>query len=157
AQAEVYSADIALAQLLGDPQRVSASLPIPSGTLEIPVRDFRLDALILAALSSRSDILARQRAVKAAELRQELAHVNLIPDLSVNASYSHTATGTGGFVQPADNTLGAGLSVNLPFSRWKNRGEVEAAQAARTQAELQLRSAQLRAEVEIRAAHSKYL
>jgi outer membrane protein, heavy metal efflux system len=157
AQAEVYSADIALAQLLGDPQKVFPLLPIPTGTLEIPVRDFRLDALISTALSTRSDILARQRAVKAAELRQELAHVNLIPDLSVSASYSHTATGTGGFVQPADNTLGAGLSVNLPFSRWKNQGEVEAARAARTQAEIQLRAAQLRAEVEIRDAHSKYL
>lgn len=157
AQADVYSADITLAQLLGDPQRISVSLPIPQGTLEIPVREFQIEALISGALSTRSDILAKQRAVKAAELRQELAHVNLIPDLSVSASYSHTNTGTGGFVQPADNTIGAGLSVNLPFSRWKNQGEVEAARAARTQAEVQLRATQLRAEVEIRDAHSKYV
>lgn len=157
AQADVYSADITLAQLLGDPQKISAALPVPSGTLEIPVREFRVDALLASALATRSDVLSKQRAVKAAELRQELARANLIPDLSVNASYSHTAAGTGGFAQPPDNTLGAGLSVNLPFSRWKNQGEVEAARAARTQAEIQLRAAQLRVEVEVRDAYSKYL
>jgi len=157
AQADVYSADVALTQLLGDPQRISVALPVPSGTLEIPVREFRVDALLSTALATRSDVLSRQRAVKAAELRQELARVNLIPDLFVNGSYSHTGAGTGGFAQPPDSTLGAGLSVNLPFSRWKNQGEIEAARAARTQAEIQLRAAQLRVEVEVRDAYSKYL
>jgi cobalt-zinc-cadmium efflux system outer membrane protein len=101
--------------------------------------------------------MSKQRAAKAADLRIELANVNLIPDLSVSGSYSHTAAGTGGFAQPPDNTLGASLSVNLPFSRLRHRGELEGAQAARTQAELQLRSTQLRAEAEVRDAHSRYL
>ena len=39
----------------------------------------------------------------------------------------------------------------------RHRGELEGALATRTQAELQLRSTQLRAEAEVRDAHSSYL
>jgi outer membrane protein, heavy metal efflux system len=107
-------------------------------------------------LERRPDVISKQRAIKAADLRIELADVNLLPDLSVSGSYSHTTTGTGGFVQPADNTLGALLSVNLPFSRLRHRGELEAARATRTQADLQLRSTQLQVEEEVRDAYSRY-
>jgi len=55
-----------------------------------------------------------------------------------------------------DNTLSASLSVNLPFSRWQHRGELENANAVRTQAELQLKSAQLAAEIDVRDAYSRY-
>jgi len=157
AEADVYSADVALGQQLGKSERLSTQLPVPDGTLEIPIRAFDVDQLVATALERRPDVMSKQRAVKAADLRIELASVNLIPDLSVSGSYSHTATGTGGFAQPPDNTLGASLSVNLPFSRLRYRGELEGAQAARTQAELQLRSTQLRAEAEVRDAHSRYL
>jgi cobalt-zinc-cadmium efflux system outer membrane protein len=108
------------------------------------------------ALETRSDVLSRKHALRTAEWRIELAQVNLIPDVSVSGSYSHLATGTGGFVQPADNTFGAGLSVNLPFSRWRNRGELEGARAARTQAEIRLRSTELAVETEVRTAVSTY-
>jgi len=86
----------------------------------------------------------------------KLANVNLIPDFSVSGSCSHTATETGGFAQPADNTLGASVSVNLPFSRLRHRGEIEAAPATRTQAELQLHSTQLKVKEEVRDAYSRY-
>jgi cobalt-zinc-cadmium efflux system outer membrane protein len=98
----------------------------------------------------------KQRALKAAELRIELAKVNLLPDLTVSGAYSHLAAGTGGFVQPADNTLSATLSVNLPFSRWKNRGELETTRANRSQAEIQLQATRLRAETEVRDAFAQY-
>jgi outer membrane protein, heavy metal efflux system len=156
AQADVYSADLALAQQLGQADKLSAQMPVPTGSLEIPVRTFDLDALVASALQKRSDVLSRQRAVQAAGLRVELAQANLIPDLGVGGSYSHTGTGTGGFVQPPDNTLGASLSINLPFSRWRHQGEIETARASRTQAELQLRSAQIRVESEVRDAYSRY-
>jgi cobalt-zinc-cadmium efflux system outer membrane protein len=120
------------------------------------VRTFDVAQLVATALEHRPDVISKQRAIKAADLRIELANVNLIPDLSVGGSYSHTATGTGGFVQPADNTLGASLSVNLPFSRLRHSGEVEASRATRTQAELQLRSTQLQVEEEVRDAYSRY-
>ena len=156
AQADVYSADLVLGQQLGKSEELSAHLPVPDGTLEGPVRTFDVDQLVAGALERRPDVISKQRAIKAADLRIELANANLLPDLSVSGSYSHIATGTGGFVQPADNTLGASLSVNLPFSRLRHRGELEAARAIRTQAELQLRSTQLQVEEEVRDAYSRY-
>jgi cobalt-zinc-cadmium efflux system outer membrane protein len=112
--------------------------------------------LVATALERRPDVVSKQKALKAAESRIELANVNLIPDVTVSGSYSHLAAGTGGFVQPADNTLAASLSVNLPFSRWKNRGELEGARATRTQAEIQLKATQLQAETEVRSAYAQY-
>jgi outer membrane protein, heavy metal efflux system len=156
AQADVYSADLVLGQQLGKSEKLSAQLPVPDGTLEGPVRTFDVDQLVAGALERRPDVISKQRAIKAADLRIELANANLLPELSVSGSYSHTATGTGGFAQPADNTLGASLSVSLPFSRLRHRGELEAARATRTQAELQLRSTQLQVEEEVRDAYSRY-
>jgi outer membrane protein, heavy metal efflux system len=157
AEADVVSADLALGQQLGKPERLSAQLPIPDGTLDIPIRTFDIAQLVSTAFERRPDVVSKQRALKAADYRIELAHVNLIPDLTFSGSYSHLVAGTGGFVQPSDNTFSASLSLNLPFSRWRHRGELENAHAVRTQAELQLRSAQLRAEAEIRDAYSRYL
>ena len=156
AQADVYSADLVFGQQLGKSERLEAQLPVPDGSLEGPVRTFDVDQLVANALQHRPDVMSKQRAIQAAELRIELANVNLIPDFSVSGSYSHTATGTGGFIQPADNTLGASLSVNLPFSRLRHRGELETARATRTHAELQLRSTQLQVEQEVRDAYSRY-
>jgi outer membrane protein, heavy metal efflux system len=156
AQADVYSADLALAQQFGEPDKLSTQMPVPTGNLDVPARTFDPDALVVNALQKRSDVLSRQRAVQAAELRIQLAQANLIPDLGVSGTYSHTGTGTGGFVQPPDNTLGASLSFNLPFSRWRHQGEIETARASRSQAELQLRSAQIQVESEVRDAYSRY-
>ena len=156
AQADVYSADLVFGQQLGKSERLEAQLPVPDGSLEGPVRNFDVDQLVANALQHRPDVMSKQRAIQAADLRIELANVNLIPDFSVSGSYSHTATGTGGFIQPADNTLGASLSVNLPFSRLRHRGELETARATRTHAELQLRSTQLQVEQEVRDAYSRY-
>jgi len=156
AEANVVSADLVLGQVLGKPERIADRLPVPDGTLDIPVRTFDVAQLVVTALERRPDVLSKQRGLKAAELRIELANVNLLPDLTVSGGYSHLAEGTGGFVQPADNTLSATLSVNLPFSRWKNRGELETARANRTQAEIQLQATRLRAETEVRDAFAQY-
>jgi len=157
AEADVYSADVTLAQQLGQPQRLSMQLPVPSGRLDVPVRTFAVEQLVADALQTRSDVVSRTRALKAADLHLELARANLVPDLSVSGSYGHTGTGTGGFSQPPDNTIGASISFNLPFSRRLHPGEIEAAGATKTQAEIQLRSAQLRAEFEVRDAYSRYM
>jgi outer membrane protein, heavy metal efflux system len=156
AEADVYSADIALAQQLGQPQKFSTQLPVAAGSLNIPIRTFAIEELVASALQTRSDVISKTRALRAADLRIELARANLVPDVSVSGSYSHTGTGTGGFSQPPDNALGASVSLNLPLSRRLNPGEVEAARASRTQAELQLRSSQLRVEAEVRDAYSRY-
>jgi len=156
AQADVYSADLALAQQFGQAEKLSSQMPVPTGNLDIPIHTFDPDALVASALQKRSDVLSRRRALAAADLRIKLAQANLVPDLGVSGSYSHTGIGTGGFEQPADSTLGASLSVNLPFSRWRHQGEVESARASRTQAELQLQSAQIQVEAEVRDAYSRY-
>jgi cobalt-zinc-cadmium efflux system outer membrane protein len=156
AQADVYSADLALAQQFGQAEKLSREMPVPTGSLEVPIRTFDPDALVAGALQKRSDVLSRQRALQAAELRIALAQANLIPDLGVSGSYSHTGTGTGGFAQPPDNALGASFSINLPFSRWRHQGEIETARASRTQAELELSAAQIRVESEVRDAYSRY-
>jgi cobalt-zinc-cadmium efflux system outer membrane protein len=54
----------------------------------------------------------------------------------------------------ADKTLGASLSLNLPISRQLHPCELEAARATRIQAELQLKSVQLK--VEVRVALERY-
>src|ERR1700730_3930118 len=125
AQADVYSADLALAQQLGQAEKLSTQMPVPSGHLEVPIRTFDPEQLVANALQKRSDVMSRQRAVKAADLRIEWAQANLIPDLGVSGSYSHTGTGTAGFVQPPDNTLGASISVNLPVFRLRHEGGIE--------------------------------
>lgn len=156
ATADVYSADLVLGQQLGKPEKLVNQLPIPDGTLEMAVRTFDVSELVAIALERRPDVQSKQRALKAADMRIELAKVNLIPDVTVSGAYSHLVAGSGGFVQPADNTLSASLSVNLPFSRWQHRGELENGNAAHTQVELQLRSTQLAAETEVRDSYSRY-
>src|SRR4029077_10389510 len=107
AQADVYSADLVLGQQLGKSEKLAAQLPVPDGSLEGPVRTFDVEQLVANALQRRPDVMSKKRAILAADLRIEVANVNLIPDLSVSGSYSHTATGTGGIRQPADTLLGA--------------------------------------------------
>lgn len=156
AESDVYGADLAAAQQLGDADKLAARMPLPGGSLEITTRTFDVDQLVAHALENRSDVLSRTRAVKAAEERIKLAKANLIPDVAVNASFAHTGTGSGDFQQQEDNTISGGVSLNLPISRRLHPGELEAARATRTQAELQLRAAQLKVEVEVRDAYERY-
>lgn len=156
AQADVVSADLALGQQLGQAQKLSSQLPVPVGNLAIPDHTFHVDALVATAFQQRPDVISKTRALKAAELRIDLAKTNLIPDANFGGAYTHTGVGTGDFLQPPDNVLSFGLSVNVPVSRLRYQGEVEAARAARTQAELQLSSVQLRVEAEVRNAYSRY-
>jgi outer membrane protein, heavy metal efflux system len=156
AGSDVYSADLAAAQQLGNPDKLGPQMPMPSGSLEIATRTFDLDHLIAHAMQNRSDVLSRMRAIKAADERIKLAKANLVPDIAVNGAFSHTGTGSGDFLQQPDNTISGGASVNLPISRNLHRGELESARATRQQAELQLRSVQLKVEVEVRDAYEKY-
>lgn len=156
AESDVYSADLTAARQLGHPEKLGAQMPVPSGSLEIATRTVDVEQLVAHALQTRSDVVSRTRAMRAADERIKLAKANLVPDIAVNGGYSHTGTGTGGFSQPPDNTIGAGVSLNLPISRRKHPGELEAARATRTQAELQLHAAQLKVEVEVRDAFERY-
>ena len=155
-ESDVYSADLTLAQQLGHQERLGTQLPMPTGSLEVSTRAFDVDQLIASALQNRSDVVSRVRAVNAADERIRLAKANLVPDLSVNGGFSHTGSGSGDFQQEPDNTISGGVSLNLPISRRLNPGELEAARATRTQAELQLKSVQLKVEIEVRDANERY-
>jgi len=156
AESDVYGADLAAAQQLGNPDKLGTQMPVPSGSLEIGTRTFSLDQLIAHALQTRSDVLSRMRAINAADERVKLAKANLVPDIAANAAFSHTGSGSGDFEQQPDNTIAGGVSFNLPIFRNLHRGELASALATRQQAELQLHSAQLKVEVEVRDAYEKY-
>ena len=156
AQSDVYSADLAAALQLGSGDKLGDQMPLPVGSLEIATRTFDVNQLVAHALANRSDLVSRLRAIKAADERIRLAKANLVPDLAVNGFFAHTGTGSGDFQQQEDNTIGGGVSLNLPFSRRLHPGELEAAQATRTQAEFQLRATQLKVEVEVRDAFERY-
>jgi outer membrane protein, heavy metal efflux system len=156
AESDVFTADLVFAQQLGDRQKLTSQLPVPSGKLDIATRSFDIAHLVAQALESRPDALARTRAVRAAEERIHLARANLTPDVSLGGLFQHTGVGTGGFSQPPDYTIGATVSFNLPFSRRRYPGELETALATRRQADLQLRSVQLRVETEVRQAYERY-
>ena len=49
AQADVLSADLALGQQLGQPQRLSSQLPVPVGRLEIQWPHFRCRRLVASS------------------------------------------------------------------------------------------------------------
>jgi outer membrane protein, heavy metal efflux system len=156
AEADVYSADIVFAQQLGRSENLGTAILAPSGTLEIGIRTFLLDDLLAVALKNRSDVVSKTRALQAADRRIELAKSNLVPDLALSGTFSHTGTGTGDFLQQPDNVFSGGVSLNLPLSRRIHPGEVEGARAAHTQAELQLRAVQLQVEAEVRDAYRRY-
>jgi len=156
AQADVFSADLTLGRQLGQPQKLSSQLPIPVGRLDVGNRAFNVEDLVATAFQQRADVISKTRALKAADLRIDLAKANLIPDVSFGGGFTHTGVGTGGFAQPEDTTLSFGLSMNLPVSRLRYQVELESARAAHAQAEFQLRSVQLRVEAEVRDANSRY-
>jgi cobalt-zinc-cadmium efflux system outer membrane protein len=156
AEAEVYAQDVTLGQLMGSANALTTGLPEPRGNLDVPTRTFNVEQLLADAMTRRPDAASRTRAVESADARIALAHANLVPDLALAGTYQHTTEGQGGFSQPADSTLAASVSVNLPLFRRKYPGDLLAAQAARTQSELQLQGVRLKIEAELRQAFRRY-
>lgn len=99
--------------------------------------------------------MARRWAVGAADLRVDLASANRSIDLGISVGWQHSGPATGGFQQPAFESVGGTLTIPLPFSRLY-RGELQGAQAARAQARLLLGSAELRVQIEVSQALARY-
>jgi outer membrane protein, heavy metal efflux system len=156
AESDVYAQDVSLGQLMGSATALTTALPAPSGSLEIATRTFDVEMLLAEAMTRRSDAISRTRAVESAAAKIALAKSSLVPDLAVGATYQHSATGTDAFEQPADNSIAASVSVNLPIFRRRYQGDVLAAQAVRAQAELQLQALKVKIEAELRQAYSRY-
>ncbi|HUK34607.1 MAG TPA: TolC family protein [Vicinamibacterales bacterium] len=156
AESDVYAMDVSLGQLMGSAVALTTALPQPSGSLEIATRTFDVETLLAEAMTRRSDAISKTRAVQSAEAKIRLAKSSLVPDVGVAATYQHSAVGVGAFDQPADNSIAASIAVNLPIFRRQNPGDVLAAQAAHTQADLQLQAVKLKIEAELRQAYSRY-
>jgi cobalt-zinc-cadmium efflux system outer membrane protein len=152
AEADVAAADLALSLYLG----ARGSKVTPAGDLRIKPRAFDADALIAQALASRPDVASKRKATEGAAARVDLARANRWIDLTVNVSWQHSFPGTGGFLQPAFDALGATATFPLPFSK-VYRGELDAAIATQAQSRTAVEAAELRVEVEIRQAHARYV
>ena len=156
AAADVRNSDIGLALQMG---RAGAASFVLVGELGGPTRTFDLDKLIEQARTQRPDVVSKKQALAANKSRVSLARANRWIDLTLSLDWQHTGEPTGKFEMvapsPAYDALGATLSLPLPFSR-VYRGELDAAMASESQADWSLRSAELKAETDVRQAFEKY-
>jgi cobalt-zinc-cadmium efflux system outer membrane protein len=147
---------MSVGQLMGNSVALTTALPESSGGLEIATHTFNVETLLADAMTRRSDAISKTRAVESANAKIALAQSSLVPDVALAGTYQHATVGVGGFSQPADSSVVGSVSVNLPIFRRQYPGDLLAAQAAHTQAELQLQAVKLRIEAELRQAYSRY-
>jgi len=152
AEGDAEVARLALGLRIGAPNDRQVT---PHGDLRIPTRSFALEELLARARTSRPDLRSKELALEAARGRLHLAHANRWEDVTLNAGFLRTLTGTKDFAQPAYNSISAGLSIPLPLARIY-RGELDAAEAGVTQAEFAVKQAALLVETDVRQALVKY-
>ncbi|MYM96619.1 TolC family protein [Duganella vulcania] len=123
-----------------------------------------VEQLVRQAQDGRDDIRIARAALDAARASADLAQANRWVDPVVNVSLKntpsvHALTDAGGTVtnSPTQRSLSLGLTVSvpIPLSRTQ-RGEVLQAQSAVTQATLALRSAELKAQIDVRRLYAQY-
>ena len=142
--------------LLGFLGQPGAPLPNVSSRLNVPSRRFDLNRLLADALRSRPDIEAARRTFEAARSSVLLARLNRIPDptLGVTAQESLISRNP---IDPTPNFNSINLSVSVPLPVFNStRGEYLVARSTAAQAEQTLRSAALKAEVDVRGAFARY-
>jgi cobalt-zinc-cadmium efflux system outer membrane protein len=94
----------------------------------------------------RPDLVAAEANVRKAEAELRLQQRARIPDLTVSAQFEH---------HPPDQPNTAGLGFSVPLPLWnRNRGAIQAARAARAQAEAQMDRTRIQAAAEIATARS---
>ena len=156
AQTDVAQADLTLALKLGTMREASVT---PTGDLKTAARTFDIEKLIAVAKTERADVRAKRFALDAARARVHLAHADRWIDLTFNLGWTHGFQPTGLFQQiapsPQYDALSATLTLPLPFSRIY-KGELTGAQFGETVAEWNLCAAELKVEVDIRQAWSRY-
>ncbi|NVD69974.1 TolC family protein [Duganella sp. BJB1802] len=123
-----------------------------------------VEQLVRQAQDGRDDIRIARAALEASRASADLAQANRWVDPVVNVSLKntpsvHALTDAGGAVtnSPTQRSLSLGLTVSvpIPLSRTQ-RGEVLQAQSAVTQATLALRSAELKAQIDVRRLYAQY-
>ncbi len=155
AQAALQLALVDLTVLSGRPAR--EGLVVPAGNLDIPPRKFDLEVLVAQALTSRSDVVAARKTVEGAKAQYQLVVAGRVPDLTVGVGYTHFTHITNPIdPAPAWNSLTLSLSIPIPLSNF-NRGQLQAARYAQTQAEHQLQAVLLRTETDVRGSYEQYI
>ncbi len=142
--------------LLGFLGQTGAPLPDVSGHLNVPTRHFDLDKLLADALRSRPDLLAAHRTYDAALASTRLAKLNRIPDPTFGVTAQESLISRNP-IDPTPNFNSINLSVSVPLPVFNSsRGEYLVARHTAAQAEQNLRSAALKAEVDVRGSFARY-
>jgi cobalt-zinc-cadmium efflux system outer membrane protein len=154
AEAAATAAQFALCTFLGR-NRGQTTL-IPSGELQVPTRNYDPALLIAEAFASRPDLVAFRHARDATQSAVHAAKAGRFPDVDVGATYT-ASSASENFIAPSPRFNQLEIGVSLPLPLWnRNQYEIRKAQATAGQTQRQLDAAELRAEVEIRTAHSNY-
>ena len=161
AEASVKVSDNAMALWLGRP----LDGRVPTGDIRLLPMPMSPDRILEVALEARADLVAARVAVDVARDQLALVRANRWVDLGVSVGVAHTPAipdnagldPAGNPVTPTftSNTLGATVTVPIPFSRLQ-QGELIQASAALSQAELQLKSAELKVRTDVNSAVAQY-
>jgi cobalt-zinc-cadmium efflux system outer membrane protein len=156
AEDDAKTARFALSTFLGRNRGQTGFIVV--GDLKQPAQDYHIENMIQDALTQRADLIALRYSRDAAESGVDLAKATRIPDVDVGVNYgfnagvaaNHPVDPTPGFHQ-----LTLNFAVPLPLF---DRGQyaISKAKAVAHQSQVQLESAELHAEVEIRTAYTLY-
>ena len=126
------------------------------GKLEMEPRSFDLSQLVESALQARPDLVALRHTRDGTQSGVYLAKANRIPDPTVGVGYTYS-TATENFVNPTPQLDYLGVSLSFALPLWsRNKAEITTARSVADQAQKQLESAELKAEVQVREAFNTY-
>ncbi len=153
AESTARTAVFALIQLLGKP---SAQRPRPTSELAVADREFDLGILLQHAMQTRPDVLAAEHAHESALASVGLAKANRLPDVTLSAGLQQNESGHNPInPSPNFNLLSFGVSMPLPvFNSF--RGEYLVSANTAFQSEKNLRSVQLKAEIDVRQSFERF-
>jgi cobalt-zinc-cadmium efflux system outer membrane protein len=153
-QADAENASLALNGFLGREQ--SRTFLIAKGNLEIGPHNLNVSKLVMDALKNRPDLIALRHTRDAAQSNTRLEKANRVPNLDVGPSWSHSSSSQN-TVSPSPAFDSVGLSLSLPLPLWnRNKAAIASARFGAEQAQKQVEAAELKAEVQIRAAFNAY-
>jgi cobalt-zinc-cadmium efflux system outer membrane protein len=113
------------------------------GRLEVPLPNFKPEALTEEALDRRADLHARQMAISEADARLQLEIANRMGNPVIGPAYTYDPTRV--------NEIGGQLNIPLPLFN-RRRGEIQQREAERALAALQLRQTEVAVRQDVQAA-----
>lgn len=157
ARAQARGLRVALEALAGRAVADDAALPPLKDELPLGPRRVDAESLLSNALDRRADLVARRRAVGAAEAQVTMARAGRVPDVTLGLGWLYYTPGAQGsaYQGPPYHTVSAMLSVPLPLAG-RFVGEVQAARAQVQAADANREVAELQATAEVQAALVRY-